>query len=65
MSDKTKALCSCRSSWESESIAKVEVNERHISEEMGIVSGVHCAGEVNGGWMTAARVSEAGLLDEM
>lgn len=32
---------------------------------MGIVSGVHCAGEVNGGWMTAARVSEAGLLDEM
>lgn len=60
-----KALCFYRASRGSESMAKVEVNERHISDGMGIVRVVHRAGEVKRGWRKAASLSEAGLLDEM
>lgn len=60
-----RTLCSYRASGESESTVKVEVNERHISDGMGVVRVVHRAGEVKRGRREAASLSEGGLLEEM
>lgn len=60
-----RTLCCYRASGESESTAKVEVNERHISDGMGVVRVVHRAGEVKRGRRKAASLSEGGLLEEM
>lgn len=39
-------------------MAKVEVNERHISDGMGVVRVVHRAGEGKRGWRKAVSLSE-------